>query len=74
MLTYHYALINDPCQRTVNAFLEYARAHPGCLLTLTPTDSRAMHTAIATAWSDHEQEFVGEEEEFGSALDGRAHN
>ena len=34
MLTYYYALISDPCVRTVDAFLNYARAHPGSLLTL----------------------------------------
>jgi hypothetical protein len=52
MLTYYYALISDPCARTVDELLEYARAHPGCLLTLPPADSRAMHHAIAIAWGD----------------------
>ncbi|HZZ59562.1 MAG TPA: hypothetical protein VFE63_00095 [Roseiarcus sp.] len=74
MLTYHYALISDPCERTVNAFLDYARAHPACLLTLTPTDSRDMQRAIATAWSGHEHEFAGADEEYGIALDGSALN
>jgi hypothetical protein len=46
MLTYYYALISDPCERTVDALLAYARAHPGCLLTLEPADLRAMRRAI----------------------------
>jgi hypothetical protein len=74
MLTYHYALINDPCDRTVNAFLEFARAHPGCLLTLAPEDSRALYRAIATAWSKRENEFEGEDEEFMPALAASALN
>jgi len=52
MLTYYYALISDPCDRTVDALLDYARAHPGCLLTLPPADSCAMYRAIAAAWRD----------------------
>jgi hypothetical protein len=36
MLTYCYALIMDPCEHNVDALLDYARAHPGCLLTLPP--------------------------------------
>ena len=52
MLTYYYALINDPCARTVDELLDYARAHPGCLLTLSPAYSRAMDSAIAIAWGD----------------------
>jgi hypothetical protein len=60
MLTYYYALISDPCERTVDALLDYARAHPGCLLTLPPADSRAMYRAIATAWGNvlESEEFV----------------
>ena len=52
MLTYYYALISDPCTRTADELLDYARAHPGCLLTLPPAYSRAMHRAIAIAWGD----------------------
>ena len=72
MLTYYYTLISDPCERTVDALLDYARAHPGCLLTLAPADLRAMHRAIATAWSEHE--YVVESEEFRLALDRRTFN
>ena len=74
MLTYHYALISDPCDRTVNAFLAFARAHPGCLLTLEPEDSRALRRAMATARSKSEDEFAGEDEEFMPALAARALN
>ena len=74
MLTYHYALISDPCDRTVNAFLEFARAHPGCLLTLAPENSRALYRAIATAWSKSEDEFAGEDGDFMPALAARALN
>ena len=77
MLTYYYALISNPCERTVDALLAYARAHPGCLLTLEPADLRAMRRAIATAWSDHEHdheheyEYAAESEEFKFVLDRR---
>jgi hypothetical protein len=74
MLTYYYALISDPCERTVDALLAYARAHPGCLLTLEPADLRAMRRAIATAWSDGEHEYAAESEEFMFVLDGRTLN
>ena len=74
MLTYYYALISDPCDRTVDALLDYARAHPGCLLTLPPADSRAMHRAIATAWGNQGHEYAPESEEFMLALDRRALN
>ena len=74
MLTYYYALISDPCERTVDAFLDYARAHPGCLLTLAPSDSRAMHCAFATAWGGNGHEFAPESEEFMLALDRRTFN
>jgi hypothetical protein len=74
MLTYHYALISDPCDRTLNAFLEFTRAHPSCLLTLAPEDSRAMRRAIATAWSGHDHQLAGEDEAFLPALDARALN
>ena len=63
MLTYYYALISDPCDRTVDALLDYARAHPDCLLTLSPEDSRAMRRAIATAWGN-----ASESEEFMLAV------
>ena len=63
MLTYYYTLISDPCGRTVDLFLAYARAHPGCLLTLAPADLRAMQRAIAKAWSDDEHEYSAESEE-----------
>jgi hypothetical protein len=74
MLTYYYALISDPCERTVDALLAYARAHPGCLLTLEPADLRAMRRAIATAWSDNEHEFAAESEAFRFVLDQRTLN
>ena len=74
MLTYYYALISDPCERTVDALLAYARAHPGCLLTLEPADLRAMHRAIAKAWSDDEHEYAAESEEFMFLLDRRTLN
>ena len=69
MLTYHYALISDPCPRTVDALLDYARAHPGCLLTLPPEDLRAMHSAIATAWGN-----APDSEELMLAIDRRTLN
>ena len=72
MMTYHYALICNPCESTVNALLEFARAHPGCLLTLPPADSRAMLRAIAVARSGHERRFAGEDDAFVHALDWRA--
>lgn len=74
MLTYYYALISDPCDRTVNAFMDYVRVHPGCLLTLTPTDSRAVRRALATASKSHDYETPGEGEEFMSALGRRVLN
>ena len=52
MMTYYCALISDPCARTVDELLGYARDHPGCLLTLPPAYSRAMQSAIAIAWGD----------------------
>lgn len=58
MLTYYYELISDPCERTVDAILDYARAHPGCLLTLPPADSRAMYRAVATAAPESEAAVV----------------
>ena len=69
MLTYYYALISDPCVRTVDALLDYARTHPDCLLTLPPTDLRAMYRAIATAWGN-----VLESEEFMLAINRRTVN
>ncbi len=69
MLTYYYALISDPCERTVDALLDYARAHPGCLLTLPPAESRARRCAIATAWGD-----APESEELRLAVDRRTLN
>ena len=74
MLTYHYALISDPCEHTVDSFLAYARAHPGCLLTLAPADLRAMHRAIAKAWSDDEHEYSAGSEEYMLVLDRRSLN
>jgi len=46
MLTYYYALISNPCERTANALFEYLRAHAGCLHTLEPEDRRAIRRAI----------------------------
>jgi hypothetical protein len=69
MLTYYYALISGPCARTVDELLEYARAHPGCLLTLPPAYSRAMHRAIAVAWGD-----TPESEQFTLAIERRTLN
>jgi hypothetical protein len=69
MLTYYYALISDPCERTVDALLDYARAHPGCLLMLPPADSCAMYRAIATALGH-----LLESEEFRLAIDRRTLN
>ena len=48
MLSHFYTLISDPCTRTVDAFMTYARTHPGSLLTLSPADVRAMRRAIAS--------------------------
>ena len=73
MLTYYYDLISDPCERTVDALLAYARAHPGCLLTLEPADLRAMRRAIATALSDDEHKYAAESEEFMFVLDRPTH-
>ena len=69
MLTYYYALISHPCDRTVDALLDYARSHPGCLLTLPPADWRAMRRAIATAWGG-----APDSEEFMFAIDRRTLN
>jgi hypothetical protein len=74
MLTYYYTLISDPCGRTVDSFLAYARDHPGCLLTLAPADLRAMQRAIAKAWSDDEHEYSAESEEFMLVLVRRTLN
>ena len=74
MLTYYYALISDPCERTVDALLAYARAHPRCLLTLEPADLYAMRRAIATAWSDDQHEYAAESEELMFGLDRRTLN
>ena len=74
MLTFYYALISDPCERTIDAFLDYARVHPGCLLTLAPGDSHAMRRAIATAWSDDKHEYAAESEEFMLVLNRRILN
>ena len=74
MLTYYYALISDPCERTVDSFLAYAGAHPGCLLTLPPADFRAIRRAIAKARSDGEHEYSAESEEFMLVLDRRTLN
>jgi len=64
MLTYSYALISNPCERTVAAMFDYVRAHPGRLLTLAPADSQAMERAIATTSCHYEHEYVAEAEEF----------
>ena len=69
MLTYYYALISHPCARTVDELLDYAQAHPGCLLTLSPAFSCAMHRAIATAWGDEP-----ESEEHKRAVEQRTLN
>jgi seryl-tRNA(Sec) selenium transferase len=74
MLTYYYALISDPSESRVNAFMDYVRVHPGCLLTLTPADSRALRRAIAMGWKSHQHEIEGEGEESVVALDRRALN
>lgn len=54
---------------TDGEFSIYARAHPGCLLTHSPADSRAMHRAIATAWGNDRHEYAQGSEEFMLALD-----
>lgn len=69
MLTYHYALMSDPCERTVKTLIDYLRAHPGCLHSLDPEDSRATQRAIAAASSDYEHEFATEAEAFMLGLD-----
>jgi hypothetical protein len=68
MLTYHYALISNPCERTITAFLEFVRSHPRYLLTLTPEDSRAARRAIARAGSAHERPFAWEDGDLTLAL------
>jgi hypothetical protein len=64
MLAYHYALISNPCERTVRDLLDYVRTHPGRLHVLEPADSRAMQCAVATASLDNDDEYAGEAEEF----------
>ena len=71
MLTYHYALISNPCERTVKALFDYLRAHPGCLHTLDPEDWRAIQRAVATASSDYEHQYPAEGDEFMLGLEQR---
>jgi hypothetical protein len=71
MLTYYYALISNPCERTANALFEYLRAHPGCLHTVEPEDWRAIRRAVAAASYDYEHEYAAEAEGFMARLDQR---
>lgn len=71
MLTYHYALINNPCERTAKALFDYLRAHPGCLDTLDPEDWCAIKRAVGTAAFNYEREYAAGAEEFVLGLDQR---
>jgi hypothetical protein len=59
MLTYYYALIRDPCERTARELFQYVEAHPGCLLVLDPDDSAALHRAIDITSPDYERRYCG---------------
>ena len=71
MLTYCYALISNPCERTVSDFLDYVRAHPGCLLTLEPEDTGDMQRAIESAATGNQHPYAAEAEAFMIMLDRR---
>ncbi len=71
MLTYHYALISNPCERTLRDLLDYVRACPGCLNILEPDDLRAIQRAIANASRTYDDEYAVEAEEFMLGLDQR---
>ncbi len=49
MLAYQYALISNPCERTVRDLFDYVRTHPGRLHILAPEDSRAIQRAVGAA-------------------------
>jgi hypothetical protein len=70
MLTYHYALISNPCDRTVVAMFDYVHAHASGLSTLAPADLQAMARAIATTSCDYEREYPREAEELKHRLAG----
>jgi len=63
MLTYCYALVSHPCERTLDDLFGYVRAHPGCLLALKPEDARALDSAIETASSNDRREQLLESDE-----------
>jgi hypothetical protein len=46
MLTYVYALICDPCERTACDLFAYVEAHPGCLMALDPDDFENVHRVM----------------------------
>ena len=60
--------------RTLDAFLDYARAYPGCLLTLAPADVHAMRSAMAAACHSNGQDDAPESQEFMLTLDQRTFN
>jgi hypothetical protein len=46
MLTYIYALVCNPCERTACDLFAYVEAHPGCLMALDPDDFEAVHRVM----------------------------
>ena len=71
MLSYHYALITNPCERTVRALLDYMQDHPGCLDTLDPEDSCAARLAISEASVYYAYEYPAEAKAFVLRQDQR---
>ena len=71
MLAYQYALISNPCERTVRDLFDYVRTHPGRLHILAPEDSRAIQRAVAAASPDCGDDYAAEGDEVLLGLDQR---
>ena len=71
MLACQYALISNPCERTVRDLFDYVRTHPGRLHILAPEDLRAIQRAVAIASSDYGAEYAAEGGEVLLGLDQR---
>ena len=71
MLAYQYALISNPCERTVRDLFDYVRSHPGRLHILAPEDSRAIQRAVAAASPNSGDDYAAEADEVLLGLDQR---